>query len=56
MIKKYYGICFLLMALFYSGCAAVETIFKAGMWWGIFLVVLVIGLIFWIISRLFGRK
>ncbi|MFL5746959.1 MAG: hypothetical protein ACJ751_19935 [Niastella sp.] len=56
MIKKYYGLCLLLMTLFYSGCAAVEGIFKAGMWWGIFLVVLVIGLIFWIISKLFGRR
>jgi Fe2+ transport system protein B len=55
-MKKYYGLVFLLMTLFYTGCAAVEGIFKAGMWWGIFLVVVVIGLIFWIISKLFGRR
>jgi len=56
VMKKYYGFVLLLMTLFYTGCAAVETIFKAGMWWGIIMVVLVIGLIFWIISKLFGRR
>jgi hypothetical protein len=56
MIKKYYGFVFLLMTLFYTGCAAVEGIFKAGMWWGIFLVVVVIGLIFWIVSKIFGGR
>jgi hypothetical protein len=55
-MKKYYGFILLLMTLFYSGCAAIETIFKAGMWWGIILVVGVIALIFFVISKLFGRK
>jgi hypothetical protein len=55
-MKRFYGFIFLLMTLFYGSCAAVEAIFKAGMWWGIFLVVVVIGLIFWIISKLFGRR
>lgn len=56
VMKKYYGFMLLLITMFYTGCAAIETIFKAGMWWGIFLVVLVIGLIFYIISRIFGRR
>ena len=55
-MKKYYGFILLLMAMFYAGCAAIETIFKAGMWWGIILVVGVIALIFFVISKLFGRK
>jgi hypothetical protein len=55
-MKKYYGFIFLLMTMFYGSCAAIETIFKAGMWWGIILVVGVIALIFFIISKLFGRK
>jgi len=55
-MKRFYGLIFLLMTLFYTSCAAVSAIFKAGMWWGIFLVVVVIGLIFWIISKLFGGK
>jgi len=44
------------MTMFYASCAAIETIFKAGMWWGIILVVGVIGLIFFVISKLFGKK
>ena len=55
-MKKYYGFILLLMTMFYGSCAAIETIFKAGMWWGIILVVGVIALIFFIISKLFGRK
>ncbi len=34
-----------------SGCGAVETIFKAGMWWAFFLVGLVVVLILWIVSK-----
>ena len=37
-----------------TSCEAIETIFKAGMWWGIILVVGVIGLVLWLLSR--GRK
>lgn len=54
-LKKIYGVIFFLMALFYSSCAAIETIFKAGVWSGIIIVVLVIGLIIFIVSKL-GRK
>ena len=41
---------FLVMILF-SSCELVEGIFKAGMGVGIFLVLLVIALIVWLISR-----
>jgi len=34
-----------------TGCEAVGTIFKAGMWWAFFLVGLVVIFIIWIISR-----
>lgn len=34
-----------------TSCEAVETIFKAGMWWGIILVVGVLGIILWLFSR-----
>ncbi|WP_027385948.1 hypothetical protein [Chryseobacterium gregarium] len=37
-----------------TSCEAVETIFKAGMWWGIIVVVGIIGIILWLFSR--GRK
>jgi hypothetical protein len=42
-----------------SGCELVNGIFKAGMWWGILLVVGGIALVLYIISRLFfggGKK
>jgi len=35
-----------------SGCGAIETIFKAGMWWAFFLVGLVIVAIIVIFSKL----
>lgn len=55
-MKVYYGLILMLMALFYGSCAAIETIFKAGMWVGILIVVVIIGLIVFIISKLFGKR
>lgn len=37
-----------------TGCEAIGTIFEAGMWWGIILVVVVIGLVLWMLTR--GKK
>ncbi|WP_048509999.1 hypothetical protein [Chryseobacterium sp. FH2] len=37
--------------LLLTSCEAVETVFKAGMWWGIILVVGVIGILLWLFSR-----
>ncbi|OCK52228.1 phosphatidate cytidylyltransferase [Chryseobacterium sp. CBo1] len=34
-----------------TSCEAVEIIFKAGMWWGIILVVGVVGILLWLFSR-----
>lgn len=44
----------LLATIFFSSCEAIGTIFEAGMWWGILLVVGVIILVIWLIGR--GRK
>ena len=55
-MKKFYGIILILMTLFYSSCAAIETIFKAGMWWGIILVIGLIVLIIYIISKIGQKK
>jgi hypothetical protein len=41
-----------LLAISASGCQVVEGIFKAGMWVGILLVVVVVGIVF----MLFGRS
>jgi hypothetical protein len=45
-----------LLALFMSSCSVVSGIFKAGMAWGIFLVVGFIALIIFIIAKIGGRK
>jgi hypothetical protein len=41
----------MLSLLSLTSCEAIETIFKAGMWWGIILVVGVIAIIIWLFSR-----
>jgi len=40
-----------LILTFFCSCAVVGGIFKAGMYWGIFLVVGIIALIIYLISR-----
>jgi hypothetical protein len=44
----------LALALTLSSCEVVGGIFKAGIWVGIFLVVLVVALILWLVNR--GRR
>lgn len=39
-----------------SSCELIEGIFKAGVWTGIIVVVLVIALVIWLISKIFGGK
>ncbi|SEW01509.1 hypothetical protein SAMN05421841_0628 [Chryseobacterium wanjuense] len=41
----------ILCLLTLTSCEAIETIFKAGMWWGIILVVGVLAIILWLFSR-----
>jgi len=43
--------CLLAVITTMSSCAAIEGIFKAGVWVGILLVILVLGIIFWIIGK-----
>jgi hypothetical protein len=54
-MKLFYGTIFMMIALFYSSCAVVESIFKAGVWVGVLIVVAIIGLIVWLISK-FSRR
>ena len=56
-MKRYYPITLVaLLATLLSSCAAIEGIFKAGMWTGIIAVVIVVALLIWIASKLFGGK
>jgi hypothetical protein len=47
-------LCLAMLSL--SSCQVVGTIFKAGMWWGIIMVVIVIAVIIWLISKFSGKK
>jgi hypothetical protein len=44
----FYLIC---LMTFMSGCSAIEGIFKAGVWVGVLVVVGIIALILWLVSR-----
>ena len=46
----------LIIAVAFSSCEAIGDIFKAGMWSGIIVVVIIIALIIWIFSRMSGRR
>ena len=37
-----------------ASCDLIEGIFKAGVWTGVIVVVLVLGLVIWLISKIFG--
>lgn len=39
------------MSVIFTSCEAIAGIFKAGMWVGILLVVIIIGIILWIVSK-----
>jgi len=54
-MKKYFPLAFIaLLATTLSSCSLVEGIFKAGVWSGIIVVVVVLALIIWVISKIFG--
>lgn len=42
------------LTVFLTSCQAIGEIFKAGAWTGAILVILGIGLIVWLVSKLFG--
>jgi cytosine/uracil/thiamine/allantoin permease len=54
-IKRYLplGLVALIMTTL-SSCQLVEGIFKAGVWSGIIVVVVVLALIIWVVSKIFG--
>lgn len=43
-----------LLATTLSSCELVEGIFKAGVWTGIILVVVVVAIVIWLAAKLFG--
>lgn len=55
-MKKLSFLPLLALLLGLSGCELIGDIFKAGVWSGIILVVVVLGLIIFIVARLFGGR
>ncbi len=44
-----------LILLQMTSCSVIEGIFKAGFWSGIIIVVIVVALVIWILTKLLGR-
>jgi hypothetical protein len=40
------------LALSSAGCELIEGVFKAGLWVGVILVLIVLGVIFWIVGKM----
>ncbi|MGV4414085.1 phosphatidate cytidylyltransferase [Chryseobacterium sp. T1] len=53
---KKYSFIFMLLAVssLLTSCEAINTIFKAGMWWAFILMFLVVVAVIWIISKIMG--
>lgn len=56
-MKKYSVIAALaLVVTTLSSCELVEGIFKAGVWSGVIIVVIVLAIIIWLVSKVFGGR
>lgn len=51
MKDSLYLFVFLIFSTALTGCEAIGDIFKAGVWVGVLLVVLVIGIVVWLVTR-----
>jgi hypothetical protein len=50
-MKKLLTLPLMMIALLLNSCAVVGGIFKAGVWVGILIVVFIIGIIIWLVTR-----
>lgn len=56
-MKKILSLFYLVLMMFLlDGCEVVGGIFKAGVWVGVILVLLVIGIIVWLVTRGAGKS
>ena len=54
-IKRYSPLAIIaLLMTTLSSCSLIEGIFKAGVWSGVIIVVVVLALIIWVVSKIFG--
>lgn len=56
-MKKYFPLALVaLLATTLTSCELIGGIFKAGMWSGVIIVVIVLALIIWLVTKVFGNK
>jgi len=55
-MKKYSFLPLLAMLLTLSSCELIGDIFKAGVWTGVILVVIVVGLVIFFLAKIFGGR
>jgi hypothetical protein len=55
-MKKYSLLPMLALLMSLSSCEVIGGIFKAGVWTGFILVALVVGLVIFIVAKLFGGR
>jgi cytosine/uracil/thiamine/allantoin permease len=56
-MTKYFPLALIaLLTTTLASCSAIEGIFKAGVWSGVIVVVIVLAVIIWIISKIFGGR
>ncbi|MFD2569103.1 hypothetical protein ACFSUS_00570 [Spirosoma soli] len=55
-LLRYFPMAFVAMflTLFLTSCEAIGDIFKTGVWTGVILVFVGIGVVIWLVSKLFG--
>jgi hypothetical protein len=54
-MRRYYPLALLALLTLFSSCEVIGGIFKAGMWTGVILVVVVVGLVIFLLAKLFGK-
>lgn len=56
-MKKHIPLAFIaLLSATLSSCEVIEGIFKAGLWAGVIIVIVVLALIIWLVSKIFGGR
>ncbi|WP_442590104.1 hypothetical protein ACSBL2_02480 [Pedobacter sp. AW31-3R] len=56
-IKRYFPLAMIaLLTTTLASCSLIEGIFKAGVWSGVIIVVIVLALIIWLVSKIFGGR
>jgi hypothetical protein len=50
-MKKFLPLLFVMLMVLLNSCAVIGGIFKAGVWVGVLIVLFIIGIIIWLVTR-----